>query len=147
MERYACLCRWSSGIIDNSEQFFVPWAREGPVSPGPLDPALGKKLWAWLEEQVAPLEWSSDSCLWIGRSVIRKQKSPICDFLRYHTNGDVNDELQWDWQLRAWMTRVSCQWSIIQCFALFCQQGKIFWSAECDRDRVSSLDTAGHLRP
>ncbi|THH15916.1 hypothetical protein EW146_g4640 [Bondarzewia mesenterica] len=39
-----------------SGKFFVPWAREGKLSKDSLDPQLGKDLWAWMEEQVAPFE-------------------------------------------------------------------------------------------
>ncbi|THV07125.1 NAD(P)-binding protein [Dendrothele bispora CBS 962.96] len=37
-------------------QFFIPWARPGSLRKEPLDPQLGKELWAWLEEQVAGLD-------------------------------------------------------------------------------------------
>ncbi|KAF9002966.1 NAD(P)-binding protein [Cyathus striatus] len=37
-------------------KYFIPWVREGKLSKAVLDPQLGKDLWTWLEDQVAPLE-------------------------------------------------------------------------------------------
>ncbi|KAA1467078.1 NAD-P-binding protein [Dentipellis sp. KUC8613] len=37
-------------------KYFVPWAREGEMKDVALDPALGKELWTWLEEQVDAFE-------------------------------------------------------------------------------------------
>ncbi|KAJ7508810.1 hypothetical protein B0H11DRAFT_1963743 [Mycena galericulata] len=36
--------------------YLIPWARVGTAPPASLDPAAGKALWTWLEEQVARVE-------------------------------------------------------------------------------------------
>lgn len=36
-------------------KYLIPWARLGKANPKTLDPALGKELWTWLEEQVADI--------------------------------------------------------------------------------------------
>jgi retinol dehydrogenase-12 len=33
-------------------QYLKPWARLGKAAPGAEDPAAGKALWKWLEQQV-----------------------------------------------------------------------------------------------
>ncbi|KAF9459220.1 NAD-P-binding protein [Collybia nuda] len=42
--------------VNFNGKFFIPWARPAQMRPEPLDPQLGKELWAWLEEQVAKFE-------------------------------------------------------------------------------------------
>ncbi|TFY81395.1 hypothetical protein EWM64_g2622 [Hericium alpestre] len=37
-------------------KYLKPWAREGELSKTATDPELGKELWTWMEEQVAPFE-------------------------------------------------------------------------------------------
>jgi hypothetical protein len=37
-------------------QYFVHWAREGKLSKAALDPQIGRDLWTYMEEQVAPFE-------------------------------------------------------------------------------------------
>ncbi|KAF7346451.1 NAD P-binding protein [Mycena sanguinolenta] len=36
-------------------KYLIPWARVGEPNPAALDPELGKKVWTWLEEQVADI--------------------------------------------------------------------------------------------
>jgi len=37
---------------DLSGKYLIPWARVGPIPYGADDPALGERLWTWMEEQV-----------------------------------------------------------------------------------------------
>ncbi|KZV61496.1 NAD(P)-binding protein [Peniophora sp. CONT] len=37
--------------VDFNGKFLIPWARVGPTPAKAQDPALGEKLWTWLEEQ------------------------------------------------------------------------------------------------
>jgi len=37
---------------DFNGKYLIPWARIGPIPKGADDPAVGQKLWDWLEEQV-----------------------------------------------------------------------------------------------
>ncbi|KAJ7452771.1 hypothetical protein B0H11DRAFT_2072939 [Mycena galericulata] len=47
---------WAGTTADGANfggKYLIPWARMGKANPNTLDPALGKELWTWLEEQVA----------------------------------------------------------------------------------------------
>ena len=45
----------SPEAADWNGKYLIPWAREGDCRKEAKDPALGEKLWAWLEEQVKDL--------------------------------------------------------------------------------------------
>ncbi|TDL20586.1 NAD(P)-binding protein, partial [Rickenella mellea] len=42
----------SPEVVDLNGEFFIPWARKGKPHPKTQDPAVGEKLWEWLEAQV-----------------------------------------------------------------------------------------------
>lgn len=46
------LCQSNSLTAWGLPQFLIPWAREGPTPPGTTDPALGAKLWEYLENEI-----------------------------------------------------------------------------------------------
>ena len=45
----------SSELENRNGEYLVPWARVG--NPRSNDPALGRELWTWLEEQVEGREY------------------------------------------------------------------------------------------
>jgi retinol dehydrogenase-12 len=46
--------KYQFGVLTDGPitQFLIPWARDGPIPPGTEDPALGEKLWAYLENEI-----------------------------------------------------------------------------------------------
>ncbi|KAK1221968.1 short-chain alcohol dehydrogenase [Marasmius sp. AFHP31] len=53
---YGALTQLYAGTSEHADEFdgqyFVPWARKAEPNPTSEDPAQGKRLWEWLEEQV-----------------------------------------------------------------------------------------------
>jgi len=43
-------------VFTNFQQYLIPWARLGKASPPAEDPALGKKLWEYMDSEVQSFE-------------------------------------------------------------------------------------------
>ena len=44
-------CATDPSAADADGKFFIPWARPGEPNKAALDPQVGERLWAWLEDE------------------------------------------------------------------------------------------------